>query len=213
MTRKQAILKSIEILSKNKNNYELCKSLQDILDELPMTHWSDKTIFDSFDQFILENGCLPGRSEIRNNPKLPTHSTVKNRFGLTLEEFYLKYYSQYIKQCPSRVYHYQNETYWINNFKEQYVKNNYPTQRNYDLLRDENTPCSKHIIKISNSKNWNDLLYNCGFEVKGQNIHSTILPRKKIVKYTITSTRNKNVNEDQIKNINKRLQIIIQNNH
>jgi hypothetical protein len=213
MTRKQAVLQAIEILSKDKDNYELCEVLHSIFEDLPMSHWSDKAIFDAFDQYILDNCRLPSRNEIINNPKLPTHSTVKNRFGITLQEFYKKYYSQYIKKCPSRVYHYQSTEYWIENFKEQYIKNDYPTQKNYDLLREKDTPSSRHIIKLSSSKNWNELLYNCGFEVHGQNINSTILIQRNKTKFTVTPIRNIDVNEEQIKEINTHLQSIISGNN
>ena len=213
MTRKQAVLQAIYLLEKDINNKEICQVLYSILDDLPMCHWSDKAIFDAFDQYILDNNCLPSRNEIINNPKLPTHPTVKNRFGITLQEFYKKYYNQYIKKCPSRVYHYHTTDYWIDNFKEQYVKNNCPTQKKYDLLREKDTPCSRHIIKLNGSKNWNELLYDCGFEVQGQNRNSTVLVAKKKTKFTVTSVRNIDINEEQIKEVNARLQSIINGNN
>ena len=209
MTRKQAILQAIAILKKNDENQEICRVLTELLHELPICHWSKKTILDAFDQYILEHNKLPSKSEIKDNPKIPTHSTIKNRFGLTLQNFYKEYYGDYIKKCPSRVYHYQSVDFWINNFKEQYIKNDYPTQREYDLLRDKNTPSSRHLVKISGYKNWNELLDNCGFEIHGQNCNSTIILSKKEFSYNVNFVRNKNVNENQIKEINDSLQKII----
>lgn len=213
MTRKQAVLQAIEILSNNRNNDEICKVLNSILEDLPMSHWSDKAIFDAFDQYILDNNRLPSRNEIINNPKLPTHPTVKNRFGITLQEFYKKYYNQYIQKCPSRVYHYQSVEYWIENFKEQYAKLDYPTQNQYDLLREQNTPSSRHLVKLSETKNWNELLAMCGFKILGQNYNSTVLLQQERTKFTVTSVRNTDINEDQIKAINESLQSIINGNN
>lgn len=212
MTRKQAVSQAIAILEKEDKNQEICQKLQEIMLELPMTHWSDKTIFDAFDQYILEHNCLPSMSEISRNPKIPTHPTIKNRFGLTLQEFYKKYYNQYIRKSPSRVYHYHNTSYWIENFREQYTKNNYPSQKEYDSLRDKNTPCAKHIIKISGYKNWNELLYNCGFKIQGQNFKSTITMKNNKQTYTINSINN-TLDEQQIKKVKQHLQSIITRNN
>ena len=197
------------ILGKEEKNKEICNVLGSLLEELPICHCSDKTIFDAFDQYILDNNRLPGKSDIANNPKLPKHPTIKNRFGLTMEQFYFKYYKQYVKKCPSSVYHYQGAEYWIENFKEQYIKNNYPTQDKYNALRDKHTPCSRHIIKICGFKNWNELLHNCGFKVLGQNDNSTILKEEKKINYTVSSIRNISINGEQIKEINEHLQSII----
>ena len=207
MTRKQAISQAILILEKNTSNKEICEKLQEIFEELPLTHWSDKTIFDVFDQYILEHNCLPTKSEIARNPNIPKHPTIKNRFGLTLQDFYQKYYSKYVNKNPSRVYHYHNVDYWIDNFKKQYTKNNYPTQKQYDILREKNTPCSRHIIKISGYKNWNELLYHCGFKIHGQNCKSTIKPNGDKQSYSIYSSC-QIIDEYQIKKVTEYLQDI-----
>lgn len=205
MTRKQAISQAISILEKDESNHEICEKLQEILEELPLTHWSDKTIFDAFDQYILEHNCLPSRTEIKLNSKIPTHPTIKNRFGLTLEEFYQKYYCDYINKNPSRIYHYQSVDYWLDNFKKQYIKNNYPPQKQYDALREDNTPSSRHIIKIAGYKNWNELLYYCGFKMHGHNNKSTIKVRKGEQKCYVRSSY-QTINEEQIEKINNYLQ-------
>ena len=114
-----------------------------------------------------------------------------------------------MKKCPSSVYHYHDTEYWIKNFKEQYIKNNHPTQLQYDKLRDKHTPCTRHIIKLSGYKNWNELLYNCGFKIIGQNENSTIIRQEDKVDYTVNSIRNVTINSEQIKEVNERLQSIM----
>lgn len=205
MTRKQAISQAIAILEKEDKNQEICQKLTEILEELPITHWSDKTIFDVFDQYVLEHNCVPSRSEIKNNPNIPTHSTIKNRFGITLEEFYLKYYPNYIKKCDSTRYHYHSFNYWLDNFKLQYVKNNYPTQSQYNKLRDQNTPCSRHIIRMSKYNNWNELLIGCGFKVKGYNKNSTIAKQRDRPKFSVNVSRSTDIDFERINNIKEQL--------
>lgn len=178
MTRKQAILQAISLLQTNSNNKELCVKLQEIYDDMPLTHWSEKAIFDAFDQYILDYGHLPSKAELSNNKNIPTHSTVKNRFNMTLEKFFEKYYGNYIKKCNSRVYGRFDKDYWINNFKEQYVKQDCPSMSEYDKNRNKGTPMSRHLIKICGFKNWNELLFYCGFKLHGSNNNSTIVQNK-----------------------------------
>lgn len=54
MTRKQAVLDAIKILSKKKENEQTVKILREIYDELPIIHWTPSSILDAFAQFIQE---------------------------------------------------------------------------------------------------------------------------------------------------------------
>ena len=50
MTRKQAIIQAIQVLSKIDGKEEIISLLQDIYDEIPLIRWSDKSIHDTVKQ-------------------------------------------------------------------------------------------------------------------------------------------------------------------
>lgn len=181
MTRKQAILQAITILSTN-GNAALCDKLQEICDELPINHWSKKAVFDAIDQYILDNNKFPSKKEIEQNPNLPKHSTIRNRFGLSMKEFRLQFYPDFLNKCNSRIYWASSAEDWELFFKQQYKELNYPTMAQYDKLRIKNTPSARHIAKICNCKTWNELLHKCGFPIIGQNQNSICrVPKQKII--------------------------------
>lgn len=128
--------------------------------------WTRKNIFNAIDTFLAEHHQLPSPRTLDRTPNLPTHTSIKNRFGINVMEFYETYYTENIYLCQSRIYHYQSVEYWVNNFKEQYVKLNYPTMEEYDHNRDKGTPCSRHLIKLTKTKSWNEFIYSQGFDVK-----------------------------------------------
>ena len=213
MTRKQALSRTIEILNNLKTQdaeeiKTLTHVLKSIYDDCPMSHWSRDAIFDAIDQYILEHNCLPNNRTLNDNSNLPTHSTIKNRFGLTTEEFYNMYYSDYIRKCKSRTYHYQTVEFWINDFKIQYVKLNYPSMREYDKQREPNTPCSRHLVKMLGLDTWNELLDFCRFEIKGQNVNSKVKPKiEKTIKHVKIVTLQSDI--EKLRKINNELQQII----
>ena len=59
ITRKQAVLRAIEVLSESKENYEICKVLGGLAAELPLSHWTEDSILDATNQFLNEHGRLP----------------------------------------------------------------------------------------------------------------------------------------------------------
>ncbi len=152
--------------------------------------WTQEKIFLAIDEYIKENNCLPSTKALENNPKLPNHASVKNRFGITVIEFYQKYYPGMIYLCDSNVYHYHTKEYWLKQFKEHYLALNSPTLEQYDKLRNSNTPSISHLIKISRAKNGSDLLKICGLKTK-DSLTSNIVNINEI-KY-----------EELIENINK----------
>lgn len=214
MTRKQALSRTIEILNclNNQDTEEikvLTHVLKSIHDDCPMSHWSRDAIIDSIDQYILEHNHLPTNRILNDSTNLPSHSTIKNRFGLTVKEFYNIYYPNYIRKCESRTYHYQTVEYWVNDFKEQYIKLNYPSMREYDKQREDNSPCSRHLVKMLKLGSWNELLLFCGFKIKGQNSNSKIKPKRT---KTIKKVKIINLQSDieKLRQINKELQKVLQ---
>jgi len=89
MTRKQALHKALDVLTDS----EAISKINEIIDELPLTGWSERTIFDTIDQFVFNHGRNPTATDFI--PKcMPPHPVIKLRFGITLGEFLAKYYPQ-----------------------------------------------------------------------------------------------------------------------
>jgi len=53
---------------------------------MPLNRWTEDAIRDSVEQFILDHGRVPTRTDFKKKC-LPPHSVIKRRFGLTLQEW------------------------------------------------------------------------------------------------------------------------------
>ena len=211
ITRKQAVLRAIEVLSESKENYEVCEVLERLAEELPLSHWTEDSILDATNQFLNENGRLPASADFLKVDYLPNRCTIKNKLGLTMEEFYNKYYSNFYYNNNS-IYNYKDIDYWTNMFKEQYIKHGKPGLNSFDKLRDKETPCVQTYCKIIGVGTWNELLEHCGFPIVGQNIYSRVRPKRKKKNYTIVCDFNSNVNAEIINETNEKIKKIIINN-
>ena len=83
MTRKQALKQAIRLLSRNPENAEVIEKLQDIHDELPLIHWTDKSIRDSVEQFIADNHRVPTATDFKK-AGMPPHPVIKQKYKVTL---------------------------------------------------------------------------------------------------------------------------------
>ena len=91
MTRKQALQRAITVLAKNPEYAEDIRILQEIYDELPLIHWSDSSIRDTVEQFILDNGRVPTASDFKKKG-MPPHPVIKQKYKITLGEWLEKHY-------------------------------------------------------------------------------------------------------------------------
>lgn len=89
MTRKQAITKAIAALHQTGENAEAIRLLQDLSDELPLIHWSDKSIRDTVEQFMLDNGRPPTVSDFKK-AGMPSHMVIQNKYKMTLGSGWIK---------------------------------------------------------------------------------------------------------------------------
>ena len=91
MTRKQAIITVLEALDGKEEYREALEILKDISDELPLIHWSDKSIRDAVEQFIIDNGRVPTASDFRKKG-MPPHTVIRQKYGINLAEWLLLNY-------------------------------------------------------------------------------------------------------------------------
>ena len=208
ITRKQAVLRAIEVLSETKENHEICVVLKGLAEELPLSHWTKNSILDATNQFLYENGRLPASVDFLKVDYLPNRCTIKNKLGLTMEEFYNIYYNDFYYNNNS-IYNYKDINYWTNMFKEQYIKHGKPGLNSFDKVRDEGTPCVQTYCKIIGLNTWNELLKYCDFPVVGQNGYSRVRPKRTKTKYTIVCEFNNNIDAETISETNEKLKKII----
>ena len=86
MTRKQALQRAIESLSQFPEYAEEVRLLEEISDELPLIHWSDRSIRDTVEQFILDNGRPPTASDFKK-AGMPPHTVVQNKYKMPLSQW------------------------------------------------------------------------------------------------------------------------------
>ena len=166
MTRKQALKEAIEIVKNADINEEIAKNIIEKLnlciDELPFAKWTETAIFDACDQFIADHGH-PLRLKDFVSSELPSHPTVKNRFGITLKEFRDTYYPlppnhpDVVKPDPDKV---------VADFREEMLRSGARTMEEYSRMKSPNAPCVTTVIKNSGTGTWLKLLERTGIQPK-----------------------------------------------
>lgn len=82
MTRKQALTRAIEVLKLQGEN-EAAAVLDVLHSEMPLIHWSDASIRDTVEQYIVDHGKAPTPSCFKA-AGMPPHPVFKNSYGMTL---------------------------------------------------------------------------------------------------------------------------------
>ena len=164
MTRNQAVLDAIKILSTKKENEQTVKILREIYDELPIIHWTPNSVLDAFAQFIQDYGRLPTRGDF--DETLPSRPTIKKIFNMSLVEFEQHYFPEHYKGTN------KNSHYWWFTEKDflDCFLDNYNTIRgglyvkyaDYDLYRKPGTPAIRLIIEKLGCNSYNELLQKTG---------------------------------------------------
>lgn len=160
MTRKNALKNAISAVKNSDFDDEtkqmIIEKLELCISELPFAKWTQAAIFDACDQFIEDNGRpLILRDFV--SAKLPSHPTIKQRFGITLKEFRDLYYPLPEIKSSSK---YKNVELpeSLKRFHDEFVRCGARTREDYDNMRDKSHPCSATILKIAGTKSWDELL-------------------------------------------------------
>ena len=151
MTRKQALHKAIKILSNSKENTEIIQLLQDIYDELPLIHWSDKSIRDTVEQFIIDNGRNPTATDFKRRG-MPPHPVIKQKYKITLGEWLELNY-------PTKKLSYEKrKEQYTKDFLENYYRIKPKTSEEFNNKRKEGTKSWQTVAVHYNIKSWRALL-------------------------------------------------------
>jgi len=168
MTRKQALHKALEALealatteeSTTSEVQNACDVIRAMVTDLPLTGWTERTIFDSIDQFITDRGRTPTTSDFRKKC-LPPHPVIKLRFGMTLREFLDAHYPVN-KLCPSKVYFTETKEHWRDLFLTDYHNNKPCSAEEHNANRTNGTPSWQTTAKMFGVVKWVDWLNFCG---------------------------------------------------
>ena len=151
MTRKQALQRAITVLGKNPEYAEDIRILQEISDELPLIHWSDSSIRDTVEQFILDNGRVPTASDFKKKG-MPPHPVIKQKYKITLGEWLEKHY-------PVRKPTYEElKEKYTQMFIEDYYRIKPKSQEEFNRGKRPETRGWQTVANYHHTKSWRNLL-------------------------------------------------------
>ena len=151
MTRKQALKKAIKALSNKKEYTEVVQLLQDIHDELPLIHWSDKSIRDTVEQFIIDNDRPPTATDFKRKG-MPPHPVIKQKYKITLGEWLEENYPTYTPTFEELKEKYTKE------FIEDYNRIKPKSQEEFNQNRTKGTKGWQTVAKYHNVNSWRKLI-------------------------------------------------------
>lgn len=174
MTRKQALMRVCKILNTYEQTEEIAEirvKVQEIIKELPFTAWSESTIFDTIDQWIIENDKIPSTRDLTKKG-LPPVPVIKNRFKMLAREFLDTYYPKVEPLCKSERYGYRTKEDWLIDFKKQFESIKPQSASEYNKHRSQGSPTWFTIASICGLSKWNDLLRYCNLH-RAEKDHQT----------------------------------------
>lgn len=157
MTRKQAIIKAIQTVSESglEESNDIIGLLQDIYDELPINHWTDKSIRDSVEQFIIDNGRNPTATDFKKKG-MPPHPVIKQKYKITLSEWLEKNYPTHSPNLEEL----KND--YTKSFVEDYLRIKPKSSDEFNQKKSANTKCWQTVAKYYDVKAWLPLIKTLG---------------------------------------------------
>lgn len=159
MTRKDALREAIQIVSNarigKQRKAEILAGLTLCRQELPFAHWTKEAVFDACDTWVQEHGKL--HLKAFESPAMPSHSTVKNRFGMTAREFRDRYYPISGGSAGSP-YRQREVEDWNRDFKADFHQMRCVGQDDYNRRRNRKLPTWNTVAAMNGVRSWRDLL-------------------------------------------------------
>ena len=207
MTRKQAISRAIDILSRNKENVDIVLKLQELYSEMPLSSWTKDSIIDSIETYALEHdNILPQAKDLISENRLPSNTVIGAKFNMTsMESFFKKYFPHLNKKNNySSPYKDKGEDYFIEIFKDNYTRIQKSlgvkvvSAKTYNKNRQKETPFYGTIVKQCGCNSYDDLLIKCGYKKAHSTISTTL-----IVSYNDKDNYDNSVLKDIIGDVKK----------
>ena len=171
MTRKQAISKAIDVLVNQGESGETVQLLRDLYEELPLIHWTDKSIRDTVNQFILDNQRVPTVTDFKHKG-MPPHPVFKNKYGVSLHEWLEV---NYPVPKPTRE---ELKQLYTSQFIEDYYKIKPRSQEEFNKKKGKETKGWQTVASYYGEKSWRNLIKRLGlplyFELKRDRVKPSI---------------------------------------
>lgn len=168
MTRREALLCAIEYIGNN--NPELTCKLNEMLEDMPMTHWSAAACYDAIEDFCITQGRFPRMEDFKYNSKLPALPTIRNRFKMPA----LQWLSSLEHYTPART----NSA--LAAFIDEYNRIHPVSGPDYNIKKREDVSKWQAVARrYTPSGNWTDLLKLAGLRS---------VPRRHIPEYQVDAT-------------------------
>lgn len=168
MTRREALLCAIEYIGSN--NPELTCKLNEMLEDMPMTHWSAAACYDAIEDFCITQGRFPRMEDFKYNSKLPALPTIRNRFKMPA----LQWLSSLEHYTPART----NSA--LAAFIDEYNRIHPVSGPDYNIKKCKDVSRWEAVARrYTPSGNWTDLLKLTGLRS---------VPRRNIPEYQVDAT-------------------------
>lgn len=163
MTRKEALREAIQIVSNarigKQRKADILAGLALCQRELPFAHWTREAVFDACDTWVQEHGTLSLRAFA--SPLMPSHPTIKNRFGMTARQFRDRYYPLDGARSGSP-YSKDGVEAWNQRFQADFHAMGCTGQEDYNRRRDRALPTWNTVAAMNGVKSWSRLLGKLG---------------------------------------------------
>lgn len=173
MTRKTALQKAISLLSEDEMNTEICEKLSDILEDMPLTNWTDKTIRDRIEQFYEDEGRYPTTTDFKQKG-MPPHPVFKHRYKTTLSRWLEENYP-----IPKTTYEQRKEKH-TKAFIEEYLRLRPSSSDDFDHRRQSGVISWRGLAPYYNITSWHNLLYALDLPVPKPNPKERVKQKFKI---------------------------------
>lgn len=161
MTRKQAALRAIGLLSGSEENREICEALERIAGGKLSQDWNCELALEAIRDFIDENGYYPTAKEMDLDARMPAHASLKLAAGMC----YTKVKEAYFPDVPTKAEKEKGTAQgWLEDFKTVFMEMGRPSEKGFNRDRDARVPHAATWIKRTGSTSWSDMLRKCGFE-------------------------------------------------
>lgn len=163
MTRKEALREAMQIVSNarigKQRKADILAGLELCQRELPFAHWTREAVFDACDTWVKEHGTLSLRAF--TSPLMPSHPTIKNRFGMTARQFRDRYYP--LDGAPARSpYGGRGVEEWNGRFRVDFHAMGCTGQADYNRRRNRELPTWNTVAVMNGVKSWRQLLGKLG---------------------------------------------------
>lgn len=159
MTRKQALLRAIDVLSSSSADQEAVQKLKEMVIELPLTHWTDMAVRDAVAQYVEDHGQMPRPDDFRTR-SLPPITAIHRLYSLTVGEWLEKNYTiPKVDRSEEIAKQHKQQTEL---FIREYHRIKPHSREDYDRKRSSGLMSSQTIMIYNNAPTWTQLRLHLG---------------------------------------------------